>query len=97
MDGCAGETEEAEGRRREGTRRRRGKPKREMRSSLYNYKTKHTLKEDGRIMKKFISFVMAAAMVASLVPATAFAKGDVTMSAKVLDKNQQGQQGCCDC
>ena len=36
-------------------------------------------------MKKFISFVMAAAMVASLVPATAFAKGDVTMSAKVLD------------
>ncbi|WP_352399890.1 stalk domain-containing protein [Anaerotignum sp.] len=36
-------------------------------------------------MKKFISFVMAAAMVASLVPATAFAKGDVTATAKVID------------
>lgn len=36
-------------------------------------------------MKKFISFVMAAAMVASLVPATAFAKGDVTATARVID------------
>ena len=36
-------------------------------------------------MKKFISFVMAGAMVASLVPATAFAKGDVTATAKVVD------------
>ena len=36
-------------------------------------------------MKKFISFVMAGAMVASLVPATAFAKGDVTATAKVID------------
>ena len=36
-------------------------------------------------MKKFISFVMAAAMVASLVPATAFAKGDVSATAKVVD------------
>lgn len=35
-------------------------------------------------MKKFISFVMAGAMVASLVPATAFAKGDVTATAKVV-------------
>ncbi|KAF5059264.1 hypothetical protein DSECCO2_337730 [anaerobic digester metagenome] len=36
-------------------------------------------------MKKFISFVMAGAMVASLVPATAFAKGEVTATAKVVD------------
>ena len=36
-------------------------------------------------MKKFISMVMAAAMVVSLVPATAFAKGDVTAKAKVVD------------
>ena len=37
-------------------------------------------------MKKFISFVMAAAMVASLVPATAFAAtGDVKATAKVVD------------
>ncbi len=41
-------------------------------------------------MKKFISMVMAAAMVASLVPATAFAangtrKGEVTATAKVVD------------
>ena len=36
-------------------------------------------------MKKFISFVMSAAMVASLVPATAFAKGEVTATAKVID------------
>ena len=36
-------------------------------------------------MKKFISFVMAGAMVASLVPATAFAKEDVTATAKVVD------------
>ncbi|MCQ4935478.1 copper amine oxidase N-terminal domain-containing protein [Anaerotignum propionicum] len=36
-------------------------------------------------MKKFISFVMAGAMVASLVPATAFAKGDVEATAKVID------------
>ena len=36
-------------------------------------------------MKKFISFVMSAAMVASLVPATAFAKGEVTATARVVD------------
>lgn len=36
-------------------------------------------------MKKFISFVMAGAMIASLVPATAFAKGEVTATAKVVD------------
>ena len=36
-------------------------------------------------MKKFISMVMAAAMVVSLVPATAFAKGEVTASAKIVD------------
>lgn len=36
-------------------------------------------------MKKFISFVMAGAMIASLVPATAFAKGDVSATAKVID------------
>ncbi len=36
-------------------------------------------------MKKFISMVMAAAMVASLVPATAFAAGDVKATAKVID------------
>lgn len=36
-------------------------------------------------MKKFISFVMAGAMVASLVPATAFAKGEVTATAKIVD------------
>ena len=36
-------------------------------------------------MKKFISMVMAAAMVATLVPATAFAKGDVSATAKVVD------------
>ena len=36
-------------------------------------------------MKKFISMVMAAAMVVSLVPATAFAKGEVTATAKIVD------------
>ncbi|WP_312047036.1 hypothetical protein, partial [Anaerotignum sp.] len=36
-------------------------------------------------MKKFISFVMAGAMVASLVPATAFAKGEVSATVKVVD------------
>lgn len=36
-------------------------------------------------MKKFISFVMAGAMIASLVPATAFAKGELTATAKVVD------------
>ncbi|WP_458407106.1 hypothetical protein [Anaerotignum sp.] len=36
-------------------------------------------------MKKFISMVMAAAMVVSLVPATAFAATDVTATAKVVD------------
>jgi|GEM_PF-253710 len=36
-------------------------------------------------MKKFISFVMAGAMVASLVPATAFAAGEVSATAKVVD------------
>ena len=36
-------------------------------------------------MKKLLSMVLAAAMVVSLVPATAFAKGDVTATAKVVD------------
>ncbi len=36
-------------------------------------------------MKKLLSLVMAGAMVASLVPATAFAAGDVTATAKVVD------------
>ena len=36
-------------------------------------------------MKKFISMVMAAAMVVSLVPATAFAAGDVKATAKIVD------------
>ncbi|WP_458406836.1 copper amine oxidase N-terminal domain-containing protein [Anaerotignum sp.] len=36
-------------------------------------------------MKKFISMVMAAAMVVSLVPATAFAATDVTATAKIVD------------
>ncbi len=35
-------------------------------------------------MKKIVSFVMAAAMVTSLVPATAFAASDVTATAKVI-------------
>lgn len=36
-------------------------------------------------MKKFLSMVMAAAMVVSLVPATAFAAGDIKATAKVVD------------
>ena len=37
-------------------------------------------------MKKFLSMVMAAAMVVSLVPATAFAaSGDIKATAKVVD------------
>lgn len=57
---------------------------------MYNYKTKHkqilNVKRRNSTMKKFISFVMAGAMVASLVPATAFAaKGEVTATAKVVD------------
>ncbi|KXL54063.1 hypothetical protein CLNEO_01590 [Anaerotignum neopropionicum] len=36
-------------------------------------------------MKKLLSLVMAGAMVLSLVPATAFAKGEVTATAKVVD------------
>ena len=36
-------------------------------------------------MKKFLSMVMAAAMVVSLVPATAFAAGDIKATAKVID------------
>ncbi|WMI81243.1 stalk domain-containing protein [Anaerotignum sp. MB30-C6] len=42
-------------------------------------------------MKKFISFVMAGAMVASLVPATAFAKGEVSATAKVVDALEEGK------
>ena len=39
-------------------------------------------------MKKFISFVMAAAMTLSLVPATAFAgDGEVTAKAKIVEKS----------
>ena len=36
-------------------------------------------------MKKLISMVLTAAMVVSLVPATAFAGGDVKATAKVVD------------
>jgi copper amine oxidase-like protein len=43
------------------------------------------LRRRNLTMKKFISFVMAGAMVASLVPATAFAKGEVSATAKVVD------------
>lgn len=42
-------------------------------------------------MKKFISFVMAGAMVASLVPATAFAKGEVTATAKIVDALEESK------
>ncbi|WP_304508726.1 copper amine oxidase N-terminal domain-containing protein [Anaerotignum sp.] len=42
-------------------------------------------------MKKVVSFVMAAAMVTSLVPATAFAAGDVTATAKVVDALEKGE------
>ncbi|WP_312060999.1 copper amine oxidase N-terminal domain-containing protein [Anaerotignum sp.] len=42
-------------------------------------------------MKKVISFLMAAAMVTSLVPATAFAAGDVTATAKVIDALERGK------
>lgn len=49
-------------------------------------------------MKKFISFVMAGAMVASLVPATAFAKGDVSATAKIVDAKEmeKGQSAVFD-
>lgn len=57
--------------------------------SLYNYETKRTFKNEKggmRPMKKFISMVMAAAMVVSLVPATAFADtGSAKAVAKVID------------
>ena len=56
--------------------------------SLYNYKTNNSskkIKGGMNPMKKFISMVMTAAMVASLVPATAFAKsGDVAADVKVV-------------
>ena len=47
-------------------------------SSLYNYKTNQNERNKNSkggmmTMKKFLSMVMAAAMVVSLVPATAFA------------------------
>lgn len=35
--------------------------------------------------KRFLSMVLASSMMVSMVPATAFAKGDVTATAKVLD------------
>ncbi|KXL54064.1 hypothetical protein CLNEO_01600 [Anaerotignum neopropionicum] len=46
-------------------------------------------------MKKIVSFVMAAAMVTSLIPATAFAAGEVTATAKVVDalKKSEGFNG----
>ena len=57
--------------------------------SLYNYKTKRRdeKKKGGMIaMKKFLSMVMAAAMVVSLVPATAFAaSGNVKATASVVE------------
>ncbi len=63
--------------------------------SLYNYKTKRRdeKKKGGMIaMKKFLSMVMAAAMVVSLVPATAFAaKDDVRATAKVVDAENYTQ------
>ena len=55
--------------------------------SLYNYKTKRRdeKKKGGMIaMKKFLSMVMAAAMVVSLVPATAFAANN-SVSAAIMD------------
>ena len=36
-------------------------------------------------LKKFLSMVLVSSMMVSMVPATAFAKGDVTATAKVLD------------
>lgn len=43
-------------------------------------------------MKKFLSMVMAAAMVVSLVPATAFAASDdVKATAKVVDSKNYTQ------
>lgn len=42
-------------------------------------------------MKKIVSLVMAAAMVTSLVPATAFAAGDVLATAKVIDALERGK------
>ncbi|WMI81239.1 copper amine oxidase N-terminal domain-containing protein [Anaerotignum sp. MB30-C6] len=42
-------------------------------------------------MKKIVSFVMAAAMVASLVPATAFAAGEVSATAKVIGALEKGK------
>ena len=42
-------------------------------------------------MKKVVSFVMAAAMVTSLVPATAFAAGDVSATAKVIGALEKGK------
>ncbi len=63
--------------------------------SLYNYKTKRRdeKKKGGMIaMKKFLSMVMAAAMVVSLVPATAFAaKDDVRATARVVDAENYTQ------
>ena len=44
-------------------------------------------------MKKFLSMVMAAAMVVSLVPATAFAAaGDFKATAKVVDAKNYTQK-----
>jgi hypothetical protein len=42
-------------------------------------------------MKKVVSFVMAAAMAASLVPATAFAAGEVSATAKVIGALEKGK------
>ena len=57
---------------------------REICNSLYNYETKkrHEKQKGGMTtMKKLISMVMAAAMVTSLVPATAFAANGVDLKA----------------
>ena len=70
--------------------------------SLYNYKTNNSskkIKGGMNPMKKFISMVMTAAMVASLVPATAFAKATdygVKASASVVGpwaKNEKAFDG----
>lgn len=41
-------------------------------------------RKGGRNMKRFLSMLLVSSMVVSMVPATAFAKGDVTATAKVL-------------
>ncbi|NCC16680.1 MAG: copper amine oxidase N-terminal domain-containing protein [Clostridia bacterium] len=65
------------------------------RHSFYNYATNvneknYISKRRNITMKKIVSLVMAAAMVTSLVPATAFAAGDVVATAKVIGALEKG-------